>query len=314
VTVGRFTVGSQSRAGTNQAPNSDQWIFIRERHKVASWQFAMKGLDAPTTELLFDGGIFSLDYLQHYIEQIMRFKISRHGYALVHAGCVASDGSAILFPGLGHAGKTALALHQVLAGRKFQADDYTFISASGETYCYPRRLHISEHIDAVCPAALTKISPLHKASIKAKSLIYYATLKYGDLSEALQLAEMIPDAQLADVARLRAVLLLTGVDGSELTGPRSVDQSELVDRIMQINGLEAKRFQKVLERARPVGQMAADDEWLNRERDVLEEALKGVPGYEVRVPRQATNPESTMDRLGRVVDTMLELVPDATSR
>src|SRR5438876_3647340 len=121
VTVGRFAVGTQPDAGTNQAPNSDRWIFIRERHKVASWQFAMKGLDAPTTELLFDGGIFSLDYLQHYIEQIMRFKISRHGYALVHAGCVASDGSAILFPGLGHAGKTALALHQVLAGRKFQA-------------------------------------------------------------------------------------------------------------------------------------------------------------------------------------------------
>ena len=37
------------------------------------------------------------------------------------------------------------AVQQVQAGRKFQADDYTFVSASGNTYSYPRRLHVSDH-------------------------------------------------------------------------------------------------------------------------------------------------------------------------
>ncbi|HEX5418325.1 MAG TPA: hypothetical protein VFZ25_21930 [Chloroflexota bacterium] len=286
--------------------SEDRWLRARERHKVATWRFDLHGLDQPTTRLRFQGGLFSLDYLQHYVEQIVRFKISQRGFLLVHAGCVAGNGAAVLFPGRGHAGKTALALQQVLAGRQFQSDDYTFLSTTGETYAYPRRLHISEHIDAVCPTALRQVGLQHKLAIKAKYLIYYLTLKYGDLSESLRLAELIPSAVVTNAARLRTVLFLSGVNGGELHGPRPLDHEELVDQILEVNRYEATRFQRLLLHAQPNACLERPEAWFSREREVLTRALRDIPGYAVDVPRQSAHPEATLEQLGRIVDQVLE--------
>jgi hypothetical protein len=290
------------------------WIYGAERYKVASWHFALRGLGAPTTELFFHGGIFSLYFLQHFlIEQIMRYKISQRGYVLVHGGCVADRGRSVLFPGLGHAGKTALALQQALAGRSFQADDYTFVSAGGRTYSYPRRLHLSDHIHDACPEATRSLSLRHKLSIKAKLLIYYLTLTYGDLSESVRLAEVVPSATIADAADLSAVLLLTSANGARLRGPRPIGRAELVRRVTTINCLEGKPFYNVYLGCQYHGEVPALDEWWSRERDLLEQALARVASHEAVVPLQAPDRSAVLAGLRRIMDQILEESSDGNA-
>lgn len=307
VTVSKFAVHPDGDASVfGHYRLAGDWIYAHERYKVARWQFAMQGLAAPTTQLFFHGGIFALDFLQHFfVEPIMRYKICQKGFLLVHGGCIAKDGVSVLFPGLGHTGKTALALRQVLAGWRFQADDYTFVSVRGETYSYPRRLHISDHMHAVCPAATRSLSLKHRLSLKAKKLIYYGSLKYGDLSEALGLTELVPGAEIQDVARLRAVLVLTGSMGTELKGPRPLAKDELIDRVMGINCYESKPFHSLVLGYQPNGNALSLSEWWEREREVLEQALAGILSYEISVPRRAPDPKAVLDRVARILDSAL---------
>jgi hypothetical protein len=308
VTVSKFSVEPNGDVSTfGRYLLAGDWIYGTERYKVARWQFAVKGLATPTTQLCFHGGIFSLDFLQHFfVEQIMRYKICQKGFLLVHGGCIARNGVSVLFPGLGHTGKTQLALRQVLAGQQFQADDHTFVSERGETYSYPRRLHISDRMYAACPAAMQHLSRRHRLSIKAKKLIYYLSLKYGDLSESLQLTELVPGAEIEDVARLRAVLLLTSSVGTELKGPRPLRKDELVNRVMAMNCLEARPFYNILLGHHYDGNALSLSEWWGREREMLQQALAGASGYEVLVPRQAPNPEAVLERTARIMDSVLE--------
>ena len=193
VNVGRFSMTPQADDRTfGKYRLTGEWIYGSARYKVAWWRFALCGMTSPTTELVFYGGLFAPYFLQHFlIEQIMRYKIVQKGFVLVHGGCVADRGNSVIFPGLGHAGRAALAVQQVQAGRKLQADDYTLVSASGNTYSYPRRLHVFDHTKEAFPEAVRDLKMRHRFSIKVKSLIYYMTLKYGDLDEALQMEGLV---------------------------------------------------------------------------------------------------------------------------
>lgn len=307
VTVSDFdlhTNGNLSRFGRYSV--WEDWIYANDSYKVARWKFALRGLGAQTTQLFFQGGPFSLDFLQHYlVEQIMRYKVSERGSTLVHGSCVAKDGLSVLCPGLGHTGKTALALRKVLEGWQFQADDYVFVSSVGETLSYPRRLHISDHMHDACPDGMRNLSGRHRLSIKTKKLIYYLSLKYGDLSEALQITELIPQAQVAARARLGAVVLLIGTDGTEVKEPRPIETDELIDRIAAINSREGLPFVKVMLAHQPSEGLMSLHEWWGLERENLRQALSGVPAVMLAVPQYPEDPAATQEAMARVVDDMV---------
>jgi hypothetical protein len=307
VTASEFSVesnGDASRFGKYHVVGD--WVYANDQYKVARWKFAMKGLASTPTRLFFDGGIFSLDFLQHYlIEQIMRYKISEKGTTLVHGGCIAKNGASVLFPGLGHTGKTALSLRKVLDGWEFQADDWTFVSKSGETRSYARRLHISHHMYNACPEAMEHLSREHVLSIKAKKLIYYLSLKYGDLSESLRIRELVPEAKIAERARLAAVVLLTGSMGTEIGEPRPIETEELVDRIMAINSREGAHFSNVMLAHYPKGNAISFPEMWEREREILQGALSEADCLEVTVPRHAPNPQAVLEKTARMIDEVL---------
>ena len=313
VNVGRFSMTPQADDRTfGKYRLTGEWIYGSARYKVAWWRFALCGMTSPTTELVFYGGLFAPYFLQHFlIEQIMRYKIVQKGFVLVHGGCVADRGNSVIFPGLGHAGKTALAVQQVQAGRKFQADDYTFVSASGNTYSYPRRLHVSDHTKEAFPEAVRNLKMRHRFSIKVKSLIYYMTLKYGDLDEALQMEELVPGTIVEDVARLGAAILLTAIDGDKLKGPTPLDPDTLVTRMTAINCLEGKPFNDILLGLNYYGKAPSPGELWGRERDVLRRALITVAGYEVLVPTHAPRPAATVESTGRIMNGLLERMDHA---
>jgi hypothetical protein len=309
ITVCNFSMeSSQDIINFGKFQRVGGWGYAEEGYKIARWQFALQGLSTSPTQLFFKGGVFSLDFLQHFfIEQIIRYTICLNDFLLVHGGCVAKNDTSILFVGLGHTGKTSLALQKTLAGWQFQADDYTFLSAEGKTYSYPRRLHVSNHMFSLCPAAMQQLSPKNRFSIKLKKLIYYLTLRYGDLSEAVQLNELIPDAQTKNVAKLRTVILLTCSQGTQLQGPLPIKKDELIKRIMAINCVEGKPFFDILLCQQGHNKQALSlSEWLTKESDILRRALSGVELYEIIIPKNTNEPEAVLSRVAKSFEQLVE--------
>ena len=146
----------------------------------------------------------------------------------------------------------------------------------------------------------------HRLSIRAKKLIYYLTLRYGNLSESVRLTELIPDAEVRDVARLKAVLVLTSSTGTELEGPRPLRKRELVNHVMAINRLEGRPLYSLLLAHHYASSTSSLPEWWQRERDVLERALADAVGHEVFVPRRAPDPASVLQRMARIAESVLE--------
>jgi hypothetical protein len=60
----------------------------------------------------------------------------------VHAGAVAWNGKAILFPGLSFSGKSTLVLELLRAGATYYSDEYAVIDGQGRVHPYPRELRI----------------------------------------------------------------------------------------------------------------------------------------------------------------------------
>jgi hypothetical protein len=212
---------------------ADDLLYGADRHKVARWRWAIQGLAQPTTTIYFWGGPFSLGFLQHrYVDQLIRLKLAQRGATLVHGCCLAAEGRALLMPALMHTGKTTIALHLVRRGWQFQSDDYTIVSAAGETLSYPRRLHFSSHVKEQYPEALATISARRRRSMALKQAIYLLTLRYGSLSEALAIDELVPDVTIADRARLHEVILLGTHTGAELRGPTPIRRERAAERVL----------------------------------------------------------------------------------
>ena len=77
--------------------------------------------------------------------------------AFVHAGVVAVDNAAILFPGISHAGKSTLVAELVRRGATYFSDEYAVIGADGSVYPYPRALMLRNGVPEqrpVLPAEL----------------------------------------------------------------------------------------------------------------------------------------------------------------
>jgi hypothetical protein len=304
VIVDRFQVdsGSQARLCGRHGLLGDG-IYGHDSHKVARWRFAIQGLDDQLTRLYLTGGPFSLGFMQHrYVEQLMRYKLCQRGYTLIHGCCVTTQGKAVLLPGLMHTGKTNIALHLVLRGWEFQSDDYTIVSAEGQTHSYPRRLHFSCHVKERYPEALEAVERRHRLSMTWKKVIYLLTLRYGNLTEALSIAEVVPDVVIADTARLEHLILLTTHAGSHLEGPFPIPQPRAVDRALAINRREASHFWNLLVECASMGANIPFMEWWDRERQILENALRRTACYELLVPRQVTDFQALLTQIGDSIE------------
>jgi hypothetical protein len=66
------------------------------------------------------------------------------GTAAVHAGAVAFDGAAVLFPGVSRSGKSTLVAELLARGLTYFSDEYALIDSEGLVHPYPRALMLRE--------------------------------------------------------------------------------------------------------------------------------------------------------------------------
>ena len=106
------------------------------------------------------------------VEPIMRWTLVRKGFALVHAACVAVDGSAVLVTAQTDTGKTSTILRAVdRYSVSFLSDDMTIISRDGQVLSYPKPLTISNHtLNAVNKRAT--LSAFEKFALQLQSRLH----------------------------------------------------------------------------------------------------------------------------------------------
>lgn len=88
--------------------------------------------------IVAEPGVKPIELLGAWVENLMKPAILRRGVCFVHASAISRDGSACLFPAWMGTGKTLVLLHALAQGYDYMADDWCFVSESGEALGYPR--------------------------------------------------------------------------------------------------------------------------------------------------------------------------------
>lgn len=84
----------------------------------------------------------------------LRLMLSKYGFFIIHAGCVAKDDRGILIPSVYGKGKTITTLHLVRKGFKFLGDEYILLKESNgkiKAYAFPQRIGIKKNLINLFP-------------------------------------------------------------------------------------------------------------------------------------------------------------------
>jgi hypothetical protein len=289
-------VGEQS--GLTASPG---FLTYQGRHKTITWKVALGGVDDDTTVVAFWGkGAMAISFLQtFYLEPLLALKLLQAGYALVH-GCAVVEGTrAVLFPGGTGVGKTTLALQQAIAGRAVQGDNYVIVGARGETYPFPRRLRIYSDIRRTNPDAFRRLTIRERLHLRLFGFLKTASFGFANMPRRLSVEQFVPGHVACPRAQLERVCFLRRYDGDKLLGPTPLTLEQLTDRIQAISRSEGSRLFEIA----ALYLAAHPESCLRRmpemEREILAQALKGRPAFEILVPR-VVNPGPLACEIGHI--------------
>jgi hypothetical protein len=255
------------------------------RHKIVRWRISIAGLCEDSTYMGFEGsGSLVISFLQtFYVEPSLRLKFAARDHALVHAASLAKGGLSVLFPAGSAVGKSTMTLQHAAAGEGVQGDNYVIVTADGRTLAFPRRMRIYSDLPAINPAIYARLPVRERVRLRWAGVIRRLSAGYANLPRRLSLDEIVGDKNgVCREARLRAVYLLKPHKGEGLSEPLQKTPDEAIERIQAIGELESVRLRAALPDDQPESLM---EPALRREREVLEQALAGVPVFELLVPR-----------------------------
>ncbi len=168
-------------------------------------------IDAEGARRSFDDARSALHAFDGAIRRIVA--VHAPGLVFVHAGVVAVDGRAIVFPGRSMTGKTTLVAALVEAGATYLSDEYAPLDADGLVHPYPRRLSIRggdgrREVPAGDLGGATAHGPLPVSVVAAIGFDPDATFGVADASQAACAAALLDNAVAARV-RSAEVLAVT---------------------------------------------------------------------------------------------------------
>jgi glycosyltransferase involved in cell wall biosynthesis len=254
------------------------------------------------------------------VEPILRWTFPEHGYALVHAACLAAGEDAFLVTARTDTGKTTTSL-RLLEGHpySFISDDLTLVSPDGKVLTYPKPLTISRHtLKAVRTPLLSRReriglliqSRLHSRSGRRFALTLSRTrLPAATINALVQMVvpppkyhveRLVPGVEVAPEARLVGLVVIQR--GGE--GAGHLDESQALATLM-CNSEDAYGFPPYpaiegLLRGRNGGDLQ------HVERTIVARALSGRPAAVMR--------SETMDWWRRLPDVVSRWTKSAPSQ
>jgi len=237
------------------------------------------------TELNATRGYVRLRPFTTLIENIIGFKLLAKNHALVHSSCVSKDGKGCLICAWHGTGKTMVTLKLVKErGLNFLSDDLTIINDSGQAYCFPKHVKLS--------LAHTKEFELDE-KVKLKLLFGKMVTHIPFVRGRLEIAHMAPITQMVENSRIERqckICKIIVLEQAESEGITEIDAAEVVKRLTLLNEWERMFWLARLFIPYAFSDQEFDPKKLHeKERGILESALKGIPCYEVRFRKYAYN-------------------------
>jgi len=120
----------------------DGYIYARESHKSASWEFEIEDLDSADTKVRISFNSAASMIIPDYVINLIIFsKLNEKGYSIIHGAGISRDGSGYVFSGQGGCGKTTTALYSLENGYKFLGDNFLILHKD-RVYSYLSPLNI----------------------------------------------------------------------------------------------------------------------------------------------------------------------------
>ena len=105
------------------------------------------------------------------LEALLRFTLVERGYVLLHSGCVARDGHALILSAQTDTGKTSTVIRLVRDfGYDFLSDDMTIVSPGGEAIRFPKPMTMSYHTMSVIAGA--RLGAGRRASLSIQGRVH----------------------------------------------------------------------------------------------------------------------------------------------
>ena len=280
VTIGRFTPDHKDcTILDDDYCIRDSYLHCREdRHSYATWQLQICGLEQGGTRVDVSPNALGKTLIPELVvNPLIWYKLNVKGYPVVHGSAVSRDGKGYVFAGRGASGKSIIALGLVERGFQLVSDHFVILS-DDEVLSLAAPFHIMDF--NLVPLLRENMKMKHRALFLSRQLS--RRLMGRRIATKILSGDILPQALLADRARLRSVFLL--LPREELRVER-IDREEMVKHLVANQKLEFVPFIKyMMEYAylRPESDVAT---YWSRYEDNLKRALKCTEDfYKVEVP------------------------------
>lgn len=187
-----------------------------------------------------DADTIPVNELAAPLRPVLSWWLSRRGFGLLHAGCVAGPSGAVIIGGRSHAGKSTLSLAGAAAGLEYLGDDYVALSDG------PLRVHAVYRTGHLEAGSLEMLSGLRSAVTVPPGPATKAVLVFGTGTgvslrpEAPVAAIVLPDrqpgapAQLSPVTRVEALAALAPSSVIQFPGGSPTAFGMIADLVRQV--------------------------------------------------------------------------------
>ncbi len=253
--------------------------------------------------------------LVQWVESLMRQRITMKGVCFVHASAVSRKGTGYLFPAWSHTGKTNVAIRFLVEGYDHMADDWCFVSSTGEILGYPRWLSLYAHNFAAHPflrtivgtrrerlnlrrrLAVTKFARSLHGADRISEVLRHRLLDRFFVNVRIPAQRVIPGCKVALRAPLSKVCLLTTARSGETT-VSDVSGNELARKVALCCN-ERNRFSGYRAAMAYAGHDVMGD-LISEETNLLGRAFETAKCVEVTLPQRANSGD--LDHVQRLLE------------
>lgn len=281
---------------------------FRASHKVLSrWSYRLDW-QPRHFRIMAAGNRLALPMVHHMlVHHALRLMASQDGTLMLHASGVVRAGRSLLLTGGGGMGKTttsSLLLRWGSGEWRPHADDYAFLR-DGTTYAYPTRSHLYRDLLRWVPDIAAQLSWRQRMELQLLGRLRRWTRDGVKWPVRVPAETLWPGREPADSARLAAVVVLSreAVDEPRLSTVGRPE--EVVPELIEMNFGEARHFLRLVDRAS--GSASSWQEaWVERERELLLQALQTTAVRRLAIPRARTPSPALGERLVELLETLVE--------
>jgi len=263
--------------------------FARASHKMmARWAYWVS-VQPERVAIRAYGNPLSVSLIHHMlVHQSLRYLVSFRDALMLHAGAVVHGGRSLILTGQGGVGKTTLTSLLVERGGpewSVHADDYVFLTASGESLAYLTRAHVYRSLLGLVPEVKQILTGAERVRLEAWwRLRTLAGIKWP---VRVPLSRLWPGRTVVMKASPAALVLLERGQASQPLLKRLPPEQAPVDDLLEMNFDEARHYLELVGKCLPAAEwqsLAAD--WRQREKAVLQQVVQRIPVYTLTIPQQ----------------------------